>query len=668
MRVKSLNAFSFLAGTVCVSTGQAQVAVPAPTDQIAAAVLPLPEALRAGATVRGYDAKLSRVTLREGTNNMVCNGDRPGDAEFDVRCYERQFQAVIDRRRELSGAGALSDADARFEAEIKNGGLKLPGHPTAGYRMLGPIAAYDARRQTWTAAIERWQSVHFPYETAADIGLPTEREGTTPYVMSSGTWWSHVMIEHTPPRDRSPAADSPRLGTLNFPTSGNAAARPHFVRGVLYLHSFEYDEAAEAFREAQQADPDFVMAWWGEAMTYTHPVWNEQDLTAARAALARLAPTPAARAAKAATPRERAWLEAVEILYGEEPKERRDTLYANATARIAAEHPDDEATLFHSLALMGLNQGVRDVPAYMRAGALALEVFERQPDHPGAAHYVIHAFDDPIHARIGLKAARAYSGIAPGAAHAQHMTTHIFLALGMWPEVISQNIIASGPDRSKWQAGHYTYWLHYGLLQAGRVDEAAALLDELKGLAGASPSMRHRYGLHLAIAHQVIDAERWTDPALGWSLKTDDLSPITRAATEFTMGFAALNRGDHAAATAALARMGKIESGSGLASTPGLLGSTLRAAVLRAEGQKAEATKLLIDVATATRALPAEFGPPDFVKPPFELLGEWLLADGRVVEARQAFTDALALMPGRLLSLRGLSQAERGLASGLGQP
>lgn len=657
-----------LAGALCAGSAQAQVAVPPRADQIAAAVLPLPEALRAGAAVRGYDAKLSRVTLREGTNNMVCNGDRPGDDDFDVRCYERQFQAVIDMRRELVGSGALSTADAKFESEIKEGRLKLPNYPTAGYRMLGPIAAYEASSRTWTAAIERWQSVHFPYQTAADMGLPTEREGTTPYVMSSGTWWSHVMIQHTPPRGLGPAQQSPRLGTLTFPASGKAAAQPDFVRGVLYLHSFEYDEAAQAFRDAQQADPDFVMAYWGEAMTYTHPVWNEQDLSAARAVLARLAPTPAARAAKAATSRERAWLAAVEILYGEGSKERRDTLYTGAMERVATEHPDDEATLFHALAIMGLNQGVRDVPAYMRAGAPALEVFERQPDHPGAAHYVIHAFDDPVHARIGLKAARAYSGIAPGAAHAQHMTTHIFLALGMWPEVISQNVIASGPDRSKWEAGHYTYWLHYGLLQAGRIDEAAALLDELRAHAGESPSQWGRYGLLLAAAHQVIDAERWTDPAFAWPLAVEDLSPTTRAITLFTSGFAALSRADRATASAAVERMQKIESGTGLASMPGLLTSELRAAVLRAEGRKSDAEKLLTEVAKATKSLPAEFGPPDLVKPPYELLGEWLLADGRVAEARQAFTEALALMPGRLLSLRGLAQSERGVASGPGRP
>ena len=127
-------------------------------------------------------------------------------------------------------------------------------------------------------------------------------------------------------------AQEPKLGRIDFPTSGSAAAQPAFVRGVLFLHSFEYESAAEQFREAQRIDPGFAMAYWGEAMTHTHPVWMQQDLPAARAALARLAPTPDARRARAPTDRERRYLDAVEILYGEGGKERRDTLYSRAMA------------------------------------------------------------------------------------------------------------------------------------------------------------------------------------------------------------------------------------------------------------------------------------------------------------------------------------------------
>ena len=266
------------------------------------------------------------------------------------------------------------------------------------------------------------------------------------------------------PGHRAPALNE-RLGHVVFPNSGAAKAQGDFLRGVLLLHSFEYERAAAAFRSAQLLDPEFVLAYWGEAMSYTHPIWDQQDSAAARRVLNRLGASPAARSAKARYGRERQYLATVERLYGPGSKALRDTLFEREMQQLAASYPDDvEARLFHALGLMGLSQGVRNVATYMRAGAIAQEVFNEHPTHPGAAHYVIHAFDDPVHAPLGLRAARAYSRIAPAAGHAQHMTTHIFLALGMWPEVVKQNEVAlvanaGNADRANWFAGHYTAWL-----------------------------------------------------------------------------------------------------------------------------------------------------------------------------------------------------------------
>src|SRR2546423_433539 len=276
-------------------------------------------------------------------------------------------------------------------------------------------------------------------------------------------------------------AQTSRLGTIDFPTSGPPAAQAQFIRGVLLLHSFEYQDAARAFREAQRIDPEFALAYWGEALTSTHPLWDEQDASAARAVLQRLGPTPNARRAKAPTPRERAYLNAVETLYGDGPKARRDTAYSRAMERLVTRFPADrEAQVFYAASLLGLSQGVRNVPTYMRAAAIVARVFRENPDHPGAAHLLIHCYDDPVHARLGLPAARAYSKIAPDAAHAQHMTTHIFLALGMWDEVVSQNELASGRDPATWAPDHYTQWLGYGYLQQGRYGEALRHLERMR--------------------------------------------------------------------------------------------------------------------------------------------------------------------------------------------
>jgi hypothetical protein len=173
--------------------------VPTPELQIAAALLPLPEVLRAGAGVVGYNSDLSLVTLRPSTNAMVCTGTRPGSDTFDVRCYHERFLPIVRRLRELHEQGKSGkEVDETVGSEVKGGKLVLPDHPTAGYRMLGPISAYNAGTNTVGAEIRSWQSIHFPYKTAAEIGLPEEGsvERTLPYVMSSGTIWSHVMIEH----------------------------------------------------------------------------------------------------------------------------------------------------------------------------------------------------------------------------------------------------------------------------------------------------------------------------------------------------------------------------------------------------------------------------------------------------------------------------------------
>jgi hypothetical protein len=237
------------------------------------------------------------------------------------------------------------------------------------------------------------------------------------------------------------AAPARVLGTISFPTSAKSAeAQQAFIRGMLLLHLFEYPFARDEFLTAQRIEPDFALAYWGEAMTYTHPVWDQQDAEAGRAALRKLAPTPELRLAKAPGAREQAFLGAIEALYGQGSKAERDRAYARAMERMAARFPaDHEVQLFHALALLGVYAGVRDVPAYMQVGAIAQAVFCANPQHPGAAHYLIHAVDDPDHAVLGLDAARALARMAPDAGHSLHMTSHIFTALGMWDDMVQAN-------------------------------------------------------------------------------------------------------------------------------------------------------------------------------------------------------------------------------------
>src|SRR5262249_40828411 len=178
-------------------------------------------------------------------------------------------------------------------------------------------------------------------------------------------------------------------------------------------------------------------------MTFNHPVWMEQDRDAAVVALKKLGATPQERAAKAATQREKDYLQAVEILYGNGEKNQRDFDYADAMRVVHEKYTDDpEAALFYALSLLGTAHEGRDFTIYMRAAAILEVVFHDHPNHPGAAHYLIHCYDDPVHAPLGLRAASVYSKIAPAAAHAQHMISHIYMSLGMWDEVVAANEIA----------------------------------------------------------------------------------------------------------------------------------------------------------------------------------------------------------------------------------
>ena len=179
---------------------------PSLQQQIDAAVLPLPTALREGAGVWRWIGRGQIEQLRESRNGMSCRVDYPSDDQFDVRCYNGEFWVAIRRARQLGRT--LASREAVYEQmhrELKAGAIQLPSAPTAGYRMLGPMAAYDISSNEAGPEIDKWQSIHFPFNTADEMGLPEARErneaglpGLMPFVMASGTWWSHVMIVHEP--------------------------------------------------------------------------------------------------------------------------------------------------------------------------------------------------------------------------------------------------------------------------------------------------------------------------------------------------------------------------------------------------------------------------------------------------------------------------------------
>jgi tetratricopeptide (TPR) repeat protein len=482
---------------------------------------------------------------------------------------------------------------------------------------------------------------------------------------------------------------SQEFGTITFPTSGSAAAQPAFLTGVKALHNFEFDEAASAFRKAQQADTAFAMAYWGEAMSFNHPLWAQQDIEAARKVLDRLDPTPQGRVAKASLPKEKAYLEALHTLYfSPGDKLARDLAYSQAMARMHGQWPDDhEIAVFYALSLLGT---VRPSDTGFRRQALAASiaeaVFQQNPKHPGAAHFVIHSFDDPEHAPLGLTAARAYAAIAPSAAHALHMPSHIFVQLGMWQDAVRSNVDAykAAVDlntRMKLAEGredfHTLSWLAYANTMLGRYDDVKKNIEQARQAAERNAGNRGIRDGYLGMrARFISDTAQWekltlAPPAAAAGGGDHAAMPgmpgmggydgsVTWA---YAVGVSAAKLGDlptaEAAETQLKAAREKVPGGpSAYAARPHIIREKQLGAVIRwQKGQKEAALQLAREAADVEQSMSAPSGPPDPIKPAFELYGELLLEAGRGKEAMQAFEQSLLRTPKRTPSVLGLARA-----------
>jgi len=484
------------------------------------------------------------------------------------------------------------------------------------------------------------------------------------------------------------AAASPALGVgeTSFDNSGAPAAQAEFARGLAQLHNFEYDDAAAHFRKAQAIDATFAMAYWGEAMTKNHPVWHEQDREAGREVLKGLGTTADNRAAKAKTDREKLYLRAVEILYGAGTKADRDQEYEAAMEALHARYPNDvDAASFYALSILGSAEHGRDFAIYMRAAAVLEEVFPSHRTHPGVVHYLIHSYDDAIHAPLGLRAARIYSQIAPDAGHAQHMTSHIFLALGMWDEVIKANETAMGVvnqhraalGKGPWSCGHYGDWLHYAYLQRGRTEDARAILVKCREEVGQEVAKKADRSMAASFTRMrtdfLINSQLWGDAAATWSFPDVADQIDSQLTFDFATALSKLKQRD-AHAQEAVARFEdtrqKFVIWNAKQELPdesadkrsAILSGELEALLEVSHGRPAQAIERLRKLAVQEHALPVEFGPPFVNKPVDELLGEILLEQHDLGGAHRAFTAALAAAPGRRVAAAGL-EASRGSTS-----
>ncbi|GAA5522893.1 hypothetical protein LQ318_14640 [Aliifodinibius salicampi] len=278
-------------------------------------------------------------------------------------------------------------------------------------------------------------------------------------------------------------------GVVHFQTSASGEAHREFIKGVAALHDFWYPQARVHFKKARKLDPDFAMAYWGEAMTHDHPLWSRHEHEKGSQVLKELDQKVNAGTVKWSE-REKAYLDAVRVLYETGPPmhKRRDQ-YASAMAELAEQYPDDqEVTVFESLAAMSVNGFSFSAESDVEPVAERLEsVIEQNPDHPGALHYLIHLYDTRKFAQRSLPAAERYMEIAKSP-HALHMPSHIFRHLGMWDKFIESNKAAYEAS-VQWQQEtgrplvsrdfHAFTWLFDGYMKVENFEEACKLLNEL---------------------------------------------------------------------------------------------------------------------------------------------------------------------------------------------
>ena len=473
--------------------------------------------------------------------------------------------------------------------------------------------------------------------------------------------------------DHAPGAHAgARLGTVSFPNSGAPAAQRSFLLGLALLHSFEYDDARTAFREAQRVDSTFAMADWGEALTFAQLLWGLDYADSARAALTRLGPTRDARLARAKTERERRYGAAIEALFDTSDAKARVHAYVVGLRSLTAAHPNDlEARALLAIALL-MEPG--NTPAETKSRteesiALAKSVFAKSPDHPGGAHYLIHATDNPAYASQGLAAARAYARIAPDAEHALHMPSHIFVQVGAWNDVVASNerawaasrawVKSRGVDNTE-LSFHSLWWLQHGYLQQGRHAAAKALVDTVNAvLAGidwrTSDAIDARYAAEQFRFSYARETGDWSvygghapERAVANPKITADRAKFFANAEVYRIAFAAAMLGDTVQAKQVMDSLPE-RSVLARAQVAGLLAKA-----------RGDTTNWIASLQAAAKAdeQVVHLGPPN-VYPAHELLGDALLAIGRAKEAIAAYEKGLELMPNRSLSLLGLAKAQR---------
>jgi tetratricopeptide (TPR) repeat protein len=464
-----------------------------------------------------------------------------------------------------------------------------------------------------------------------------------------------------------------QLGTVHFPVSCSAAVQKPFERGIALLHSFWYEEAEKEFLDVAKDDPHCAMAHWGVAMSLWHQLWNDPDAKVISRGLDEV--KAAEKLAENATPREKAYISAIGDFYRESDKldhAARTKAYSDAMKRVYESYADDhEAAAFYALSLLASESRSDETFANRKQAAAILEkLFAIEPDHPGVAHYLIHSYDKPQLAQLGIPAARRYAQIAPAAPHALHMPSHIFARVGLWQDDINSNLasIAATRKTAAMHMGgeghqfHAMTFLVYAYLQSGREAEATKIIEEVKTMAPVA----NMYGMDFdprASALTEFPAEfdlelrHWSEAAA--LTEVPGATTGERAVTHWARSIGAARSGNLKQAHKDLAEIENIrqnliaEKKTDLADAVAQDYQEASAWVAHAEGKDDEATATLRKLADKNDKLGEE---PEGI-PAREMLADLLLEAKRPQQALVEYQTDLKLNPNRFNGLYGAARA-----------
>ena len=464
-----------------------------------------------------------------------------------------------------------------------------------------------------------------------------------------------------------------KLGKVHFETSCLPEAAAAFDRGMLYQHSFWYRASQREFNAALKADPGCGIAYWGIALSL---LWNPhvapppKNLAEGAAAIAK------GKEVGARTERERDYIAALSAMYADFDKVDHRTRvlnYLSAMEQLAAKYPnDDEAQIDYAIALnVGASPTDKTYANQLKGAAILEKIWERQPDHPGIAHYLIHLYDTPALAEKGITAARRYAKVAPDAPHAQHMPSHIFTRVGFWRDSIESNVLSARSAAAIKEPAdqlHAMDYEVYAYLQLGQDARAKAVIDEMMAVPVSNEAfLAGAYALAASPARYAVERGDWK-AASALEVRQSPM-PYVSALSWFAKGLGAARSGDTAAAQAAVTQLVSLrdqlrEKKDAYWSGQVDIQSRIVSAWMRwATGQKDEALQTMSDAADAEDKTEKHPVTPGQLTPARELYGAMLLQAGKPADALAAFEATLRKEPNRLDAILGAADAAAAAAA-----